>query len=37
MDRRLKELREMFSGQSRKAMDKLLTQLEPFRKEWRVP
>lgn len=37
MDRRLKELREMFVGESRKAMDELLTRLEPFRKEWRVP
>ena len=37
MDRRLKELREMFVGESRKAMDELLAQLEPFRKEWRVP
>ncbi len=37
MDRKLKELREMFVGESRKAMDELLTQLEPFRKEWRTP
>jgi len=37
MDRRLKELREMFVSESRKAMDELLAQLEPFREEWRAP
>jgi hypothetical protein len=37
MDRRLKELREMFVGESRTAMDELLAQLEPYRKEWQAP
>jgi hypothetical protein len=37
MERRLKELREMFSGEARKAMDELLAQLEPFREEWHIP
>jgi len=37
MDCRLKELRGMFVGESRKAMDELLAQLEPFREEWHAP